>query len=414
MATKKRKKKRLLIILGAGSSLELGMPSVAQIDSEMKAWSAAFSNTRAATDIFLALWDSIQTYYDRELKPLLRPIVNYEKVLGEMVELAAWMRPAPHGTTFRQFIGYDHIPLPEWAGDNTYGPHATINLALTHLLIKLAEHFRLKSLRFLPPGAEFLRYQTIFNELGREFELGIYNLNHDAAAVTALPKAFTGFDANGRFDPTEVHTRRNWGILYHLHGCVYHSLDPADPGSPIRWVAPLTKHHNYGYAVSSAQEQTQNKSFPRTVLLAGGYKLDQLLNEPFQSLYASLVRHVYQADAIMLGGYGFGDIHVNRALEKRINSTAHRPPIAVIDYSDPKRGDPMEFRHDPWSQTLCETFSVRPTSFREPGHTAPPVIGDLIGGKQMEVAESERVAIWHGGFLGIADALPMLCSHLQS
>jgi hypothetical protein len=41
-------------------------------------------------------------------------------------------------------------------------------------------------------------------------------------------------------------------------------------------------------------------------------------------LQAALVRHVYEADAILIGGYGFADVHVNRALRNRLDGRPAR------------------------------------------------------------------------------------------
>ena len=53
---------------------------------------------------------------------------------------------------------------------------------------------------------------------------GVYNLNYDNVALTASPGAYVGFDENGQFDAAEVQARRDWDFIYHLHGCVHHTL----------------------------------------------------------------------------------------------------------------------------------------------------------------------------------------------
>jgi hypothetical protein len=62
-------------------------------------------------------------------------------------------------------------------------------------------------------------------------------------------------------------------------------------------------------------------------------------------MHASLVRHVYAADAILIGGYGFGDVHINRALRNRLAMPGKRPPVMVLDRANAKT-DPMAFRED--------------------------------------------------------------------
>jgi len=83
-------------------------------------------------------------------------------------------------------------------------------------------------------GGATHQYTAVFEGLNREFDLGVYNLNYDTAALQAMPGAYTGFNDKGIFEPTAVHTRRGWGFLYHLHGSVHHSLEGTF-GNEIRW-----------------------------------------------------------------------------------------------------------------------------------------------------------------------------------
>lgn len=67
-------------------------------------------------------------------------------------------------------------------------------------------------------------------------------------------------------------------------------------------------------------------------MIAGRFKLDQLLIEPFHSLYSALISDVYEADAVLIGGYGFGDTHVNRALHSRFDQDSSRTRVIVATY----------------------------------------------------------------------------------
>ena len=131
-------------------------------------------------------------------------------------------------------------------------------------------------------------------------------------------------------------------------------------------------------------------------MIAGGFKLDQLLAEPFQSLYAALIRRVYDADAILIGGYGFGDTHVNRALLNRLRQPGRRPPALILTYS--RNVCPMELRRDEWGTSVNISLHA-PTGFRAPGHASPPDIDELIARDGFEVSSFHKVAIWHGGFV---------------
>jgi hypothetical protein len=102
-----------------------------------------------------------------------------------------------------------------------------------------------------------------------------------------------------------------------------------------------------GHQGLATDKRSDNLALPKTTLIGGGFKLDQLLVEPFQSFHAALVRCVYKADAILIGGYGFGDEHVNRALQNRLERNGRRPPIMIFTW--PPKVDPMQLRQDTWS-----------------------------------------------------------------
>ena len=86
-------KPKLLVILGAGSSVACDMPRVSDIDKQMKAWSRKYQISgpdQHENDIFKELWDMVKCYYGTNHFGI-RP--NYEMVLSEMTALAGWVSP---------------------------------------------------------------------------------------------------------------------------------------------------------------------------------------------------------------------------------------------------------------------------------------------------------------------------------
>jgi hypothetical protein len=47
----------------------------------------------------------------------------------------------------------------------------------------------------------FAQYKALFDRLRATFDVGVLNLNYDTALLTAWLGAFTGFGAEGQFDP---------------------------------------------------------------------------------------------------------------------------------------------------------------------------------------------------------------------
>jgi hypothetical protein len=385
-------RKKLLVILGAGSSASFGLPLVTALDPLILEWAKEWSDTEKDADYYAALSLNLERYCASGAQTNA-PQPNFERVLGEMVSLAHWLSPAPYGDSLRELVA-PNVPLPQF-GCARHGTAIGAESQLVHLLARLASHMRGLSAKLDVGIPAFQDYVDLIAALLEEFELGIFNLNYDDVALRAFPDAFTGFDRTGTFNPIEVHTRSRWDFIYHLHGSVHHTL--VRPfGRSIRWETNLDGPFDDCPEGLSRDDRPEAGPFPRTTLVAGGFKPHQLLIEPFQSFYAALVRHAYQADAILIGGYGFGDEHVNRALENRLKRQGPRPAILVLSWA--KVGeDSIEASVDSWGRHVTSLFGAN-SDFFEPGTHSPPSVRDLQIRKSFEVNHDARVAIWYGGF----------------
>jgi hypothetical protein len=409
-------KKKLLVILGAGSSADCGMPFGGKLETLIEEWSDGWAKKRQLSNHYRTLRESIGKYYcSGAARP--RPILNFEKVLGEMIALSHWMTPPPFGDPLRQ-IACNGAPPPDlrfapapalWAGA------IEVTDQLTHLLIKLARHFRLLCANTSASSEAFVSYRALVSRLSNAFDVGIYNLNYDTLAKSAWPQAFTGFDDEREFDAAAVHSRQEWGFVYHLHGSVHHSLSAAAGEGPIVWRGDLKADFNDGDPSNPPGRRSEGKSFPNTTLVAGGLKLDQLLVEPFHSLHSALVRHAYKADAILIGGYGFGDEHINRALMNRLKDRTMerpRPPVMVLDKAT-GCAEPTFRRDDFWATELARTLQAPLNSFQGPGAPQllhPPSV--LAASGAFEV--SRGCALWHGGFVEATSRLDSIVAWLST
>jgi hypothetical protein len=264
-------KKKLLVILGAGSSISCNMPSVATLDKQMRAWAEAWAMSNGFPNYFAELWQAVETYYSG-VESEQRPPLNFEKIMGEMIALSHWMTPAPWGDTLRQTAcGGAPPPHLTFPFPTDYGPTITVSDQLSHLSIELAKHMRALSWTIDPVATSVSMYAALLDGLRDGFDVGIYNLNYDAVALTAWPDAYVGFDTTGAFDTEAVHTRREWGFIYHLHGSVHHSL-VSQFGDRIEWKADLCGEFFDGHQGRSTDKRSEGKSFPKTTLVAGGFK----------------------------------------------------------------------------------------------------------------------------------------------
>ncbi len=81
-------KKKLLIVVGAGASVEFGMPSVSKIDSLFDTWSQSYCVLENDKTLYAHIRDSLNSYYNKNLKERLRCETNYEQVLHVMFQLS--------------------------------------------------------------------------------------------------------------------------------------------------------------------------------------------------------------------------------------------------------------------------------------------------------------------------------------
>lgn len=395
---------KLLVLLGAGSSIPYGMPSVGKVDELMKRWSSEweqFPSEHANADVFKTLWEASERYYATNHYGI-RP--NYERVLGAMTALASWLSPPPFGNpTIGALSGCAPFDALEWLRDSSdeFAGRKLVLSQQAFLLERLAGYMRECCRGNILHSSELSDYVEFFRRLRERFDVGIYNLNYDTVASTAWPEAFNGFDELGFFDPLTVGRRQAWGFVYHLHGSVHHCIGHKLARPWIVWKGNLDEQFT-DRGVSPVDMAQDFRAIPLTTLISGGFKLEQILTEPYQTLYSTFVRHVHEADAILIIGYGFGDLHVNRAIQNRFELPARDdrgyPKVVVLEKSCPQRYRTGRLEvYDFWSRQLKNTLK---TSFHDGSKFQSAddrTVADLIRKGDYEVDTKNRVAIWHGG-----------------
>lgn len=79
-------KKKLLITVGAGASVEFGMPSVLAVDKILDARAASLFPLAAdpTSNLYAFVRDAIAAYYAKHPKPAMAKTVNFEEVLYQL------------------------------------------------------------------------------------------------------------------------------------------------------------------------------------------------------------------------------------------------------------------------------------------------------------------------------------------
>ncbi len=328
--------------MGAGSSIPVGKPSVECINKLMLGWSSEWKPPIGSrlTNPYKEIWNASEDYFNsvgEDDSYNSQVYTNFENVLGEMVSLADRISPPTRGNPIIEKIADKQenncfgklLNLPN---DERVKERNSIMEQYEFLITKLATDMRNSCTNDdLDSCCNFKLYKKFFEILKSKFDLGIYTLNYDNVAIKALPDAFTGFDGSDIFDPNNIFNRKEWGFIYHLHGSVHLTL----PGNKkeIKWKSNLDGEFEV-YDGMHLQRVNDTARLPRTTLLAGGFKLGQLLPEPYQTFHASLVRHAYEADVLLIIGYGMGDSHVNWAIKNRHRSPQRFKKILIIDKND--------------------------------------------------------------------------------
>lgn len=391
-------KPKLLVILGAGSSIPCGMPSVSQIDARMKCWSREWTSEPTngdGIDVYNFLWEMAKDYYGQNHYQI-RP--DYERILGEMTTLASWVSPSPFGNPAIDAIGGVRLPS---ALERLRDPQDrfAVQKQQAFLFEKLAEHMRGCCRKDFNCLSEFPRYVEFFRRIREHFDIGIYNLNYDTLVSTAWPEAFNGFGESGCFDPLSVAQRRDWGFIYHLHGSVHHCIRKRGSRTQIVWRKSLENEFT-DQGIPPFNMAQDFIPIPLTTLVSGGFKLEQILAEPCQTYHSALARHAHEAEAILIIGYGFGDPHVNSAIRNRfiLSSGFRQPKAAVLTKSCPQRPRTnIDAVNKFWSYEMRHTLktSFDPSIYPMNDHRT---VAELIESDEFEMDHNRRVAIWHGGF----------------
>ena len=394
-------KPRLLVILGAGSSMPWCMPGVGEIDELMKRWSREWApepKLDAEHDTYSFLWEASERYF-RSNHYGIRP--NFERILGYMTALASWLSPSPFGNPIIEAVdGGAPASALHWLSDpsDKYAGRKLIMSQQAFLLEKLTHHMRDLSRKFDARPSAASDYTEFFGRLRDRFDLGVYNLNYDTVALSAWPDAYRGFDCHGSFDPSEVIQRREWGFIYHLHGSVHHCI--AEHAHRIDWKDDLGS--GFRDHLETAPDMAQDfRPAPLTTLIVGGFKLDQLLTDPFHTFHSSLARHAQEANALLIAGYGFGDLHVNRSLRNRFDrpdDDAAHPKAVVLEKSPHRRPQTASLQiYNYWAYQMTHTLNTR-FSTTEAHRNGKLTVAPFLENGEFETDNHDRVGIWHGGF----------------
>lgn len=413
------KKKKLMVVVGVGASVELGMPSVKCIDELMCKW--AREDFPLADDSNQSLYsyirDQINDYYSLHPKSGLRRETNFEEVLYVCLQLAAILEDNDYMHPTNAFLSVKRLPKIErfQKKKNTQG--SDLNLLVSILMDKLVSEIRERcKLVKSCYKHEFDKFKKFVKQLYDSYDVAFINLNYDNLLYQACPRVFTGFDNDGGFDIDSVYSRDTWGLMFHVHGSVHFDMPGINNLHEIRWNSDLELVNNANSFGRSSQHILEGMSFPTSTIIAGYGKPYMITQRaPFSTYYSRIGQIAHEADAFLFLGYGFGDYHLNSYIQN-IREKKRKKPAVVIDFAS-NCEDRMEHRQDQWTYDLCETLHVNASDMVAGRCSGLPSIANLKSDCEFEISNNSNydpLSVWYGGFLKACKHYSKIESELES
>lgn len=408
--------KKLLMTVGAGASIAFGLPSVEDVDALLNRHAARLFPLASdpSSNLYRYCRDVIEHYYATS-KPTWRKRVNFEEILYQINLLV------PYHSDPMCLHGSNALLAPNrWPDVLEFGAsHKAVDgNVLRHMGNALTDALVDQFIDgcaglTIHKATEIKKLQEWLAALREAFEIGIITLNYDNIFTQACPELYTGFDpATSRFAPLEVLRRDDWNFIYHLHGSIHFAMT----GTPhdmhgITWVTTPQKGHQVHSSGRNDQESMEGVAYPTSTIIAGYGKTQQILRQPFRTYYAQVNRLVQEADSLLFLGYGFQDLHLNAAFS---DVRDRRRPVVVVDFAGCDQ-EPLQFRHDSWSNQLFKTLPGDANRMSMPGHRAPVSIAKIKAANDFELSNDPDypLAVWYNGLLAACQHPDKILAHLR-
>jgi hypothetical protein len=400
--------RKLLVVVGAGASIDFGMPSVAEVGRILSG--AAQKRFPLAHDPSTNLYDSvageIEAYWASFSKPALTRRPHFENVLYALLALAS---AYPHGD-FTSPLGalVSPRPLPDvnWFGRYVQEVDGNvISNLVTDSADVIIDEFRARCQHLdASRTAELAEMRDFLAALASQFEVAVVTLNYDDVVYRCMPSIpVTGFGTLGVFDERLILERSDWSCFLHLHGSVHFDMRPLGHElHAVHWEEDLGAPFSQNAAGRSSVYSDEGMIFPQSVIVAGHGKTSQILRRPFRTYYSEVDRLVASSDALLCLGYGFGDEHLNMALNGYRDARSR--PVVLIDWA--ARGQ-MSAGSADWDHPRRAVLNAMDTLLTPlhlmsaMGHSAPTQVDELIDTRSFDLSTdpAKPLAIWYNGMI---------------
>lgn len=332
--TKSGKKQRLLVVAGAGSAVDFGMPSVCCINEICKKAASSFFSLvhNPSINLYEYMYNEIELYWTIDVPKHFRKTPNFEDILYVLYMLACTYPTDRFTSALGAFIARRHFPEIVHIQSTTAAHGEVFRRLSKHLVDSLLDDFRSRCIQYSPNFADLERF---FSTLCDKFQVAVVTTNYDDLIYRALPQSGreTGFDPlDGSFKPERIlHRAAGWPCIIHLHGSVHFDMRPDESRFELHriyWEHDLAQCQQNSIG-RSTRRSTEGHEFPMSSIIAGYGKTEQIQHLPFRIYYSELDRLIYDSDMVLFLGYGFGDTHINEAFRDYRDSRNRR--VVIID-----------------------------------------------------------------------------------
>lgn len=403
------KREKILIIIGAGASLNFGMPSTNKISEILR--NRHVHKIKDNIDLYNEIENKVTEYYNSSHKARLIKKTNYEEVLYVLYYLDTLYDPYninPMLALIRpfneeSFIKNLKINIPQ------YSSSGLSNLLIDELLKVFRDKCKNIQTRY---KNELNKLKDLLCKLSDKYEIGIISLNYDDIFYQAKPDLFTGFNSFGEFSPIETINRKEWNFIYNIHGSVHFNME--ESGNELHKI--FWRDLNYKYSGNSFGRNlintTEGIALPNSVIITGYEKAIQLQRMPFRTYYSVLDRLIFEADKFLIIGYGFADFHINNALN--LMNENRKRNVLIIDYSDDSQ-DPIAMRNNNFTYNLFKTITANGYEFVGRNSDYRLSAEEFKKNKEFEVSKNPDypLSFWHNGFKEICNNPKLLLNELK-
>lgn len=373
-------RQRAVVILGAGASIEYGMPATIAL-------SEIIGNTicadpwmvRVGGDVaFRKIKDDLSGY-------LTNPgVVHFEQIYHCVHELLHFYPPTPGSVDEFKPLLYPFL-------SNNAGVDKEALGALERKIIEVI--FSEVSSRCNTPACSLDPLAEFLDGLATRHTTRIYSTNYDDFPMQATDGFFTGFEkfsgTCARFNGEQFWGHANEHALFHLHGSVHMAF--GEPGKTnigeLCWYEDRAEAIQHSRFFGSGERRMDGTQVVRSPVITGLDKLSRIQQRPFCYYYASLAQDLMAADVIYVIGSGLADLHLNTWLHEA-RSKHRRTPLLFVDYW--KDGFAAErFELDPKLIALFHSLNVHTNELRE---------GDYGAVDGWTISQDGSAAVWDQGF----------------